>query len=171
MILESGIVSKPLEDVINEKKWSPTDTISFFDDSADQKFLGASFVDLAYFNNNPYPNGKLQENMCIKKVNRDDFYQSMINTAAKLAIKHYKFSKKESYEIIAFVMCNMLKKNHVEATISNMGYNLDKMPPIINVLGERLVRRGKLISMRPRDYWYKQQVGNYAGMLGARRGK
>lgn len=166
MKIKPGLVSEPLADILSSKKWEPTDNIFFCDDTLGQRVVGYSHVPLNQFDINPRSNKLLKENMVVKEIGwSKNHYEKMIQTVSSFVSDYYKKSMNNEEEIIAFVVCNAFHEKHIKKELSRMGYNPDKMPPVINVLGQKIVSRGSVIRMEPIDYWYKQQVGDNAMML------
>lgn len=161
-------VSEPLSSVLSTGIHDSTDIISFYDDSwakykkRSELIVGAGKVNLSYFTENNQPDGVLRDSMKVETVRGKHSYQNMIDTLAEMVIRDYE----QTDNMIAFVICTGFDKDRLEASIERHGYDTQKMPPIVHALKiPILLSQKKELFIMPRDYLYKQQVGDYANNI------
>jgi hypothetical protein len=166
------LVSEPLKQVLINKPHELTDSLFFYDDSwakykkKSDLIVGGGHVQLEYFVKNPQPDGVLERSMVVKPVGNRD-HRSMVRTLVDMVIRD-----SEAYDhdkIVAFVVCSGFPDKHIDSVLKHMGYNRSDLPPIVHALKKPITLRksgGRIIGeAEPRDYLYKQQVGDYAHFI------
>ena len=161
-----AVVSEPLMQILQEKRPKSTDILFFADDSNVKipgeeldYVVGLGHVPLGYFMNSS-PDGLLFQNTEILKVERRN-HRDMVRKLADLIVRGYEKNNRDD-NIIAYVVCNMFHKTDwIYDILEEKGYDRKDFPPIIPVLGRTIETRNGKIRL-PRDYDYKQQVGNYS---------
>lgn len=164
-------ISEPLLRILQEKEPRATDILFFADEckiwppkGGVEYVVGLGYVPIEYFLSNE-PDGLLFQNTVVEKVESKN-HMSMMKGLAKLISRSYmeqsKKSVNEDPKIAAYVVCNMFNNTKIlYSLLDEMGNNKDSLPPIINVVGKTFwTKKGRV--RIPRDYDYKQQVGEYS---------
>ena len=166
------LVSEPLKQVLIKKPHELTDNLFFYDDSwakykkKSDLIVGGGHVPLEYFVTNPQPDGVLERSMVVNPVNNRD-HHSMVKTMVDMVIRDSKAYDHEN--IIAFVVCSGFSDKHIDLALKQTGYARSDLPPIVHALRKPVVIRksgGRIVGeAEPRDYLYKQRVGDYAHFI------
>lgn len=173
------VISAPLLEILVEKKPQEDDPIFFADESKVkikgrrmEMVLGLGSVPYSYFLNSP-PDGLLEKSMSVEPVvyekSRDLNAALKKTMAGMLATSYERNLDRGESDIIAYVICNCLDVSGVTSDAYNIlyerGHTKFSLPKVINVGGSsREGMDGKLVRS-PKDYDYKQKVGEYASSI------
>lgn len=159
-------VSDPLKRVLMKNAHQDDDLIHFYDDSwAGYKkrrrlVVGSGHVPLWYFTENPRPDGRLEDSMYVEVVGSGD-HAGMVRTLADMIV----YNQTRHKNTLAHVVCAVFRDEEVVAALGTKGYGTDSLSPIVRAYKRPSllnVTGAEMASQTPRDYLYKQKVGDYA---------
>lgn len=158
-------ISTGLYEFLTQGKFQSAHLIGFADDSSVKnpnggctKIVGASVVPIDYFLNHE-PDGILYHNMRVKKGYTNTI-DGMTQALADLIIEHNDSAIESDNRVVAMSLCSAFNVDNVNSAIAKRvgDKRAQRMPKLINSYGKRPMNG-------PRDFIYKQTVGDYAQIL------
>jgi hypothetical protein len=177
------MVSPSLLGIIGDKRPKPDDLLFFADESRVKlkgemmrTVIGLGHVPYSYFLSSS-PDGLLEKSMEVETVsyNKSREFDSALNRKmAEMVARSYERNlEKGDSKILAYVVCNCFDVSEVTSNAYNIihggGHRGVELPGIINVGGSQGEDRDKRILRWPKDYDYKQTVGDYARQIYTKR--
>jgi hypothetical protein len=158
-------ISDGLYEFLTQGRFQSAHLIGFADDSSVKnpeggctKIVGTSVVPIDYFLNNQ-PDGVLYRNMKVKRGYTNTI-DGMSQALADLIIDHNDSIVETGNKIVVMMLCTAFNTDNIQnAIVQRVGEKKAKgMPKLMNAYGKRPMNG-------PKEFIYKQTVGNYAQIL------